>query len=160
MQATTGCKINVSQASGADIEREIGLVGTSQSIAEAKNAIQEKVDQVVRRPVCTCFGALTNIPQKEKNNQRRSGGGGGGGGRDHRDRDYNDTYSHQQQQSSYGQHASQPNVAQQPTQGEGAAPDPYAIYGGYQNYLAMWYSSLGNQYQGAQPAGDQRPPGA
>ena len=48
MQSETGCKINVSQASGADIEREIGLVGSRQSIDDAKRAIWEKVDQVVR----------------------------------------------------------------------------------------------------------------
>lgn len=47
MQSDTGCKINVSQASGADIEREIGLVGTRQAIEDAKRAIWEKVDQVV-----------------------------------------------------------------------------------------------------------------
>jgi hypothetical protein len=47
MQSETGCKINVSQASGADIEREIGLVGTRQAIEDAKRAIWEKVDQVV-----------------------------------------------------------------------------------------------------------------
>ena len=54
MQATTGCKINVSQASGADIEREIGLVGSRQAIEDAKRAIDEKVNQVVsvhRHPV-------------------------------------------------------------------------------------------------------------
>ena len=48
MQSETGCKINVSQASGADIEREIGLVGTRQAIEDAKRVIWEKVDQVVR----------------------------------------------------------------------------------------------------------------
>lgn len=47
MQSDTGCKINVSQASGPDIEREIGLVGTRQAIEDAKRAIWEKVDQVV-----------------------------------------------------------------------------------------------------------------
>lgn len=47
MQSDTGCKINVSQASGADIEREIGLVGTRQAIEDAKRAIWDKVDQVV-----------------------------------------------------------------------------------------------------------------
>lgn len=50
MQSTTGCKINVSQASGADIEREIGLVGTRQAIEDAKRTIWEKVDQVVSQP--------------------------------------------------------------------------------------------------------------
>lgn len=47
MQSTTQCKINVTQASGADVEREIGLVGTAQSIEQAKRAIMEKVDMVV-----------------------------------------------------------------------------------------------------------------
>ena len=47
MQNSTGCKINVSQASGADIEREIGLVGTRQAIEDAKRAIWDKVDSVV-----------------------------------------------------------------------------------------------------------------
>ena len=48
MQTSTGCKINVSPASGRDIEREIGLVGTRQAIDSAKRAIMEKVDAVVR----------------------------------------------------------------------------------------------------------------
>ncbi len=48
MQNSTGCKINVSAASGPnDFEREIGLVGTRGSIEQAKNAIMEKVDAVV-----------------------------------------------------------------------------------------------------------------
>ncbi|KAG9383427.1 far upstream element-binding protein 2 protein [Pyrenophora tritici-repentis] len=68
MQSETGCKINVSQASGADIEREIGLVGTRQAIDDAKRAIWEKVDQV-----------------REKNNSRRRDNGNQDNG-----------YSHQQ----------------------------------------------------------------
>src|SRR2546423_15212335 len=48
MQNSTGCKINVSPASGRDIEREIGLVGTREAIDLAKRAIMEKVDAVVR----------------------------------------------------------------------------------------------------------------
>lgn len=47
MQATTGCKINVSPAVGQDFEREIGLVGLRDSIERAKNAIMEKVHAVV-----------------------------------------------------------------------------------------------------------------
>ncbi|KAF2689187.1 hypothetical protein K458DRAFT_383847 [Lentithecium fluviatile CBS 122367] len=137
MQATTGCKINVSQASGADIEREIGLVGSRQAIEDAKRAIDEKVNQV-----------------KEKNGSRR------GGGRDHGNNYGDNSYSHQQQ-SSYGQPAAQSSAPpQQAQQGDAAAADPYAIYGGYQNYLAMWYSSF--QQQGQQPgqAQGQQPPGA
>jgi far upstream element-binding protein len=133
MQSETGCKINVSQASGADIEREIGLVGSRQAIDDAKQAIWDKVDQV-----------------REKNNNRR---------RDHGGQDNN--YSQQQQpQQSYGQTAPQ---GQPPAPAAGApaggVADPYAIYGGYQNYLAMWYASFAQQQQqqGGAPPG---PPGA
>jgi hypothetical protein len=69
MQSDTGCKINVSQASGADIEREIGLVGTRQAIDDAKRAIWEKVDQVVstlptpssRAPLTPCRRRRTTL---------------------------------------------------------------------------------------------------
>ena len=47
MQSTTGCKINVAPASGQDIEREIGLVGTRSAIDQAKRAIRDKVHAVV-----------------------------------------------------------------------------------------------------------------
>ncbi|KAF2740891.1 eukaryotic type KH-domain (KH-domain type I) [Polyplosphaeria fusca] len=140
MQSSTGCKINVSQASGADIEREIGLVGTPQAIEAAKKAIWDKVDSV-----------------KEKN-----GGGYGnkrGGGRDNPNYD---NYPQQQQQSPYGQHqqSQAPAQANAAPQGEGAA-DPYAIYGGYQNYLAMWYSSFAQQQAQQNPGGGgQGPPGS
>ena len=46
----TKCKINVAQAPPAsqdDIKREIALIGTSSSIEHAKQAIMEKVRQVV-----------------------------------------------------------------------------------------------------------------
>lgn len=47
MQSQTGCKINVSPATGRDVEREIGLVGTRHAIDAAKRAIMEKVDASV-----------------------------------------------------------------------------------------------------------------
>ena len=47
MQDTTNCKINVSQPSGRDIEREIELIGSNYSIQQADAAIQEKVRAVV-----------------------------------------------------------------------------------------------------------------
>lgn len=47
MQTVTGCKINVAQPSGADVEREIGLVGSRPAIEHAKRAIMEKVQAVV-----------------------------------------------------------------------------------------------------------------
>ena len=36
MQNQTGCKINVSPASGRDVEREIGLIGTRHAIEAAQ----------------------------------------------------------------------------------------------------------------------------
>lgn len=47
MQDATGCKINVSQPSGRDIEREIELIGSRSAIQEAKAGIMEKVRAVV-----------------------------------------------------------------------------------------------------------------
>ena len=78
----------------------------------------------------------------------------GGSGR-HSDQ-YTDRYSQPQQQ--YGQGSDQ-----NPPQSQGAAPaanaDPYAVYGGYNNYVAMWYAAMATQPQ-AQGQGEQpRPPG-
>ncbi|KAK3061437.1 hypothetical protein LTS18_006281, partial [Coniosporium uncinatum] len=75
----------------------------------------------------------------------------------------------QQQQQSYGQYPGQ-SMQQQPTQGAPApaggdpnAPDPYAQWGGYQNYMALWYAAMQQQQQaGGQAPGQgeqQRPPG-
>ena len=160
MQATTGCKINVSPASGQDFQREIGLVGTRGSIEQAKRAITDKVNAVVRSNTLLVSCEFANLPQEEKN--RPSGGA-------HRDDHYNDRYSHttqqqqQQQQQAYGQ---QNAKSSQPQTGAGEVADPYAAYGGYQNYVAMWYSTLQAQ-QGQQqasqdqgPPGEQRPPGS
>ena len=149
MQSETGCKINVSQASGADIEREIGLVGSRQAIDDAKQAIWDKVDQVVSQISCLFRRANADLIQREKNNNRRRDNGG-----------QDNNYSQQQQpQQAYGQ---APPQGQPPAPVAGApaggAADPYAIYGGYQNYLAMWYASFAQQQQqGGAPPG---PPGA
>lgn len=48
LQQETGCKINVQQASGQDIERPIDLVGDHAAIERARAAIMDKVEQVVR----------------------------------------------------------------------------------------------------------------
>ncbi|KJZ78828.1 hypothetical protein HIM_01601 [Hirsutella minnesotensis 3608] len=67
MQNNTGCKINVAQSSGpGEVQREIALIGTRDSIARAKQAIDEKVDAV---------------------RQKSGGGGGGGRSRGHQDHD-------------------------------------------------------------------------
>jgi far upstream element-binding protein len=143
MQNSSACKINVSQASGADVERDIELVGTKEAIEKAKESIWEKVDAV-----------------KDK-----SGGYGGGrrGGppRDNRD-NYNDRYSQGQQQ--YSAYGGQQQQQQQPQQGAtDPAVDPYAAWGGYQNYVAMWYAALAQNNQGqaqGAPGEQPKPPGA
>ena len=136
MQNLTGCKINVSQASGRDIEREIGLVASNrQAIDAAKRAILEKVDAV---------------------DQRNRSGGGGGGGRDDRDPYAGDRYGSQQPPPSYPP-SGMPQVPQQQGPAPGG-PDPYAQYGGYQAYAAMWYAAMAQQAQqpGGAPPGEQR----
>lgn len=50
MQSQSSCKINVSQPSGADIQRHIELIGTRMSIDTAKRLIWEKVTTVVSLP--------------------------------------------------------------------------------------------------------------
>jgi len=60
MQNATGCKINVSPPAGADIDREIGLVGSRVAIENAKRAIWEKVGSVVSLPGSVSLVALTD----------------------------------------------------------------------------------------------------
>ncbi|KAF2424433.1 hypothetical protein EJ08DRAFT_417501 [Tothia fuscella] len=148
MQATTGCKINVTQASGADVEREIGLIGSREALEEAKAAIWEKVDQV-----------------KEKNNGGFGGGSGGRGGNRNNDNsgyggggDRN--YSQQQPYQQQGQPQGIPPQAGAAAPG-GGAEDPYAPYGGYANYVVMWQVAMAQQQgqNGAQPP-QGGPPGA
>lgn len=116
MQATTGCKINVSPSSGpGEVEREIGLVGSRDAIAAAKRAIEDKVDAVVswlRYMRIWC----TNSSQAQKN----------GGGRNRAPQnDYGDrAYS----QPSYSQPQGQPSQGQAQAGPQAGAADPYAAY--------------------------------
>ncbi|KAL7787113.1 hypothetical protein V8C37DRAFT_271877 [Trichoderma ceciliae] len=129
MQNLTGCKINVAQSSGpGEVQREIALIGTPDSIARAKQAIDEKVEAV---------------------RQKSTGGGGtgGGGGRGRGPQDDRPSYSQQGPDSS---------TNQPPQASSGDGPDPYAQYGGYQNYVALWYQSL--MYQQQQQGGQATPP--
>ncbi|TAQ89159.1 hypothetical protein B7494_g2540 [Chlorociboria aeruginascens] len=141
MQSTTGCKINVSPSSGSnEVEREIGLVGSREAIAAARLAIQDKVSAV----------------------QQKNAGSGGGRNRstqnDYGDRGYSQqSYTQPQGQSQQGQNQAASTGAE----------DPYAVYGGYQAYAAMYYQALAQQQQqqqlqqqGGQSQGDStKPPG-
>ncbi|KAI9789344.1 MAG: hypothetical protein M1816_006233 [Peltula sp. TS41687] len=131
LQATTGCKINVTQHSGPnEVDREIGLVGTKEAIQLAKNAIEEKV----------------NFVRRGKRGQQAGS---------YNERDTQETEA----QAPYGQNQSQ--VTQAPgTSSQSSDADPYAAYGGYQNYVAMWYQMVAQQQQQAQGQGEQpKPPG-
>ncbi|UKZ82217.1 hypothetical protein TrVFT333_010002 [Trichoderma virens FT-333] len=125
MQNTTGCKINVAQSSGpGEVQREIALIGTRESIARAKQAIDEKVEAV-----------------------KSSGSGGPSGGRGRGPQD---------DRPSYSQPGPDSSTNQPPQSSSGDGPDPYAQYGGYQNYVALWYQSL--MYQQQQQGGQATPP--
>ncbi|KAI0595806.1 hypothetical protein F4775DRAFT_343450 [Biscogniauxia sp. FL1348] len=146
MQNSTGCKINVSQSSGpGEVEREIGLVGSRDAINRAKQAIEDKVDAV-----------------RQKNTNGGGGGGGGGGsargGRSQNRRDWDNPNTYAPQGASNQLPAAD---SQAPAAANGGA-DPYAMYGGYQAYLALWYQALAQQQQaGGAPAGEMpKPPGA
>ncbi|TVY46404.1 Far upstream element-binding protein [Lachnellula occidentalis] len=136
MQNTTGCKINVSPSSGpGESEREIGLVGSRDAIAAAKSAIEDKVDAVAQK--------------------NGGGGGGGGGGRNRASHnDYSDR-SYSQQQHNQPQAANtQAQAGSMAGSGAGAV-DPYAAYGGYENYVALWYqATAAQQQQAGQQQGD------
>lgn len=153
MQAETGCKINVQQASGRDVERPIDLVGSAQAIEAAKQAIWEKVDQVVSFPSHSLAIKSSLIQaQKDKNN---GGGGGRGGNRDDRNDQYGGGAQYSQQQSQpWGQ---QPAQGMPPQAGAPAAQaggdDPYAQYGGYQNYVMLWMAAAQQQGLGGQAPG-------
>ncbi|AEO71919.1 uncharacterized protein THITE_2124810 [Thermothielavioides terrestris NRRL 8126] len=135
MQNMTGCKINVLQPSGpGEVEREIELVGSRDAIAQAKRAIEDKVDAA----------------------RQKSAGGGRGRGQ-HRDYD----------NPNYGQPSDTRSVAPSVPSGS-AAPaaagtanqaDPYAIYGGYENYLALWWQSQLAAQQAQGQGGASQAPG-
>lgn len=143
MQTNTGCKINVSQSSGpGEVEREIGLVGSRDAINRAKRAIEEKVDAA----------------------KQKSAGGGGGGGRggrgQHRDYDnpnYGQPSNNNNNNSTPQNMPSGGNPAPAPAAG---GADPYAMYGGYENYVALWWQSqLAAQQAGGQGGGNGQAPG-
>ncbi|KAL8666409.1 MAG: hypothetical protein Q9202_001432 [Teloschistes flavicans] len=136
MQQATGCKINVSQPNGRDIERDIGLVGNRGAIEAAKRAIMDKVHTVSEK----------NRPQQNYNRDTDRYQNNAAGGR-------NSPYPQpqNQQQQLYSSQQQQPPQNANPA-GE-PQPDPYAAYGGYANYIALWYQSVANQQQQQQQLG-------
>lgn len=126
MQTNSGCKINVNPSSGPnEVEREIGLVGTRDAIARAKQAIEAKVEAAV----CFVhkFSGCVNGTLTSSKRQKGGGGGGGGGprGRAHRDYD-NPSYGQQQSNNTSSQH-NNASSNQAAAAGQADQADPYAI---------------------------------
>ena len=92
---------------------------------------------------------LANILQEQRNR---------GQGRDGRDDDrYDAKYSTQQQSQAPAYPSNGAMQAQQPQAMGGE--DPYAAYGGYNNYVAMWYAAMAQQQQQQGGPGQANPPG-
>lgn len=128
----TGCKINVSPPSGPDINREIGLIGARPAIEQAKKAIWDKVNAVVSKAK-HCMSAHDHLLSKV---QREKQGGVWTRGPEVTQSYGGDPYSHQPQP-----YAQAPIPQATPVQ---AAEDPYAAYGGYANYCALWAAATAN----------------
>lgn len=177
MQQNTGCKINVSQPNGRDIERDIGLVGSRGAIEAAKRAIMDKVHAVVHPPPSRLLPfhppypfvplptfqsqvSTTNIDQGEKNRPSGANQSYRPDNYNQRDdnrfnNDRNDQYNSPQTQPSYEYNQPASGAQQPQSQPATGDADPYAAYGGYQNYVALWYQSLQAQGQGQQQGGQQ-----
>ncbi|KAI1922078.1 hypothetical protein LOZ66_003869 [Ophidiomyces ophidiicola] len=135
MQNLTGCKVNILPAVGRDTDREVIMIGSRQAIDSMKRSIMEKIDSY-----------------KTRTHSRRDDGYG-----DRSSQSQARGYSQEQSRSSQpGQSSTSTST---PTVGSETV-DPYAIYGGYENYVAMWYAALAQQQQHQQsPASEAKPPG-
>jgi far upstream element-binding protein len=152
LQRTSGCKINVHQPSGQDINRDIDLEGSPRQMEDAERAIWEKVETVQERD-----------GQSGGRGGRAGGGGASRGGSGYDQGSSYDGYSQQQQQpasSGYGQYQPQqqapaampyqmPSLPQQGTPASGAAAQDPAAAAAYQQFYAQWY--MQQMMQGQQP---------
>ncbi|KAL5606893.1 hypothetical protein BROUX41_003270 [Berkeleyomyces rouxiae] len=149
IQATSGCKINVTQSApnGDDSQRSIGLIGTPDAIRQAKAAISDRIDTMRQRQATSGpYGGPRRDDRNDYDNRARGPRDNGG-------------YAprHSGPPTSHTPHAAaRPGDNGAPAPGE---PDPYAQYGGYQNYLTMWYQQWMSQAaaQGQAPPAGQPP---
>ncbi|PHH54752.1 Far upstream element-binding protein 3 [Ceratocystis fimbriata CBS 114723] len=148
IQATSGCKINVTQGApnGDDSQRSIGLIGTPDAIRQAKGAISDRIDAMRQRQATSGpYGGPRRDDRNDYDNRGRAPRDNGGYGTRHT--------GAPQSNPSHG--APRPSDNGPPAAGD---PDPYAQYGGYQNYLTLWYQQWMTQAsQGQAPAAGQPP---
>jgi far upstream element-binding protein len=79
-----------------------------------------------------------------------------GQGRDGRDDDSRYPTQQQGQAPAYPHNGAMQGQQPQVAGGE----DPYAAYGGYNNYVAMWYAAMAQQQQQQGGPGQTNPPGS
>ena len=92
---------------------------------------------------------ILNWVQKEKNQATQNTRSQG-----RNDQQYG---TNQYSQQSYGQQVAAGQAQAQPAN---SSEDPYAAYGGYQNYVMLWAMAQSQSGQGQAPGGQQGPPGA
>lgn len=135
MQQESGCLIKVSTNQHSD-QREITLTGSDATIARARVIIQDKVDQVMQRDA-----------------ERAAASGGGGGGSYGTSANAYPTGGGSYGAQSYGgasaSGAPASGAAGGAAGGAAAAADPYAAYGGYDNYVKAWQMYQSQQAGGA-----------
>ncbi|KAH8590310.1 hypothetical protein B0O99DRAFT_521573 [Bisporella sp. PMI_857] len=70
---------------------------------------------------------------------------------------------HRANQNDYGDRPYSQQYSQAPSQAQNVSPagqpDPYAAYGGYEAYAALWYQALAAQQQAAASGDPSKPPG-
>ncbi|KAI9884765.1 MAG: hypothetical protein M1823_003439 [Watsoniomyces obsoletus] len=187
MQNMTGCKINVSQFSApGEMDREVGLVGTRDAIERAKMVIEDKVDAVRQLMRGGGGGAAPSMIDSYRGGRGRSPREERQGPPPHQQHQQQNQNHYQQQQHQPSQQQQQHGWTQGGQQQQGgnqqqaqtystsaaASPaatttpatvdpvDPYAAYGGYNNYLAIWYAAVAAQQQAQLPPGQgQTQPG-
>ncbi len=121
MQHNTQCKINVSsQYSPSDPTRDITLSGSPETIRRAKEAIQEKIEAVNLRKQ-----SMQSPPQNTGSQYNNSTSAATG----------TNSFDASSLANLYGAAGTGPSSSSTPTNNQA---DPYAAYGGYQNYVAMW----------------------
>ncbi|RPB01007.1 eukaryotic type KH-domain (KH-domain type I) [Choiromyces venosus 120613-1] len=141
MQSSTGCRINVSsQFQQGDPEREIALAGTREAIARARIAIEEKVEASTRSAPPTRPSHFTPSDQQQQSQQQPTW----------------PTYALPQPTSNSPPAPTSNSTTPATGAAAGTVPpgipgtaqdDPYAPYGGYQAYCAMYYAMMMQQQQ-------------
>ncbi|PHH84098.1 hypothetical protein CDD83_2473 [Cordyceps sp. RAO-2017] len=137
LQERSGCHINiVGESKSVNGLRPVNLIGTVESAARAKDLILEIVDSDTRGE----GPAIKKAPASGRNDAPVRDLGAGG-------------------QDKVNDAIYVPSDAVGMIIGKGGdSSDPYAQYGGYQNYVALWYQSL--MYQQQQQDGGAPAPGA